>query len=112
MYVVGEGLPDGPLESEVVAPLRLAVIVGAHHARMLNTRAVPRLPQKALDRRGVALQPLSQYFERTGTALRMVGTVHLGRATLADALEEAIAGDRAAGQTVAGHGMRQTNAPT
>src|SRR2546428_10892149 len=79
-------------------------VVGAHDAGMLHPGAVARFPQEAFDRRGVAPQARAQYLERTRPALGVLRPIHLGRASLADALEEAVAGDRPTGQVVAGHG--------
>src|SRR5207253_1853580 len=104
VYVFGEGLAFGPFESEVVEAVRFAVIVGADHPRVLDPRAVPCLPQEAFHRRGVAREPRPQYLERTRPALRVLGAVHFGRASLADALEEAVAGDGPTGEVLVGHG--------
>jgi len=71
---------------------------------MPDARAVAGLSQEALHRRGVAPQTLPQYFERTGAALRVLGPIDFGRASLTDALEEAVAGDGPAGEVLAGHG--------
>src|SRR6266571_4029779 len=104
VYVLGEGFPVGPLQGEVMEAVGIAVIVGAHDARMLDPRAVSRFTQETLDHRGVAPQPLAQYLERTRAALGVLGPVHFGRASLADALEQAVAGDRPTGEVLAGHG--------
>src|SRR3989442_15779535 len=102
VYVVGEGIPVRPLECEVIQTVGLAVVVRAHDARMANPRAVARLSQKPLHRRGVAPQSLPQYLERAGTALWVLGAIDFGRASLTDALEEAVAGDRPTGEVLAG----------
>ena len=104
VYVIGERFPLCPLQREVMQTVGLAVFVGAHHARMPDARAVAGLPQEAFHRRGVAPQTLSQYLERAGAALRVLGPVDFGRASLTDALEEAVAGDGPAGEVFAGHG--------
>src|SRR5205823_1291174 len=83
---------------------RFPVVVGADHPRVLHARAIPRLAQEALDHRGVAREPRPQYLERTGPALGVLGAVHFGGASLADALEEAVAGDGSTGEVLAGHG--------
>src|SRR5439155_674546 len=85
VYVIGERFPLCPLQREVMQTVGLAVFVGAHHARMPDARAVAGLPQEAFHRRGVAPQTLSQYLERAGAALRVLGPVDFGRASLADA---------------------------
>src|SRR5438034_4964242 len=87
----------------------LAVFVGAHHARMPDSRAVAGLPQEAFHRRGVAPQTQSQYLERAGAALRVLGPVDFGRASLTDALEEAVAGDGPAGEVFAGRSEEHTS---
>src|SRR5438445_5410523 len=79
-------------------------VVRADDARVLVPRPVPGLPQEALHGRGVAREPRPQYLERTGPVLRMLGSVHFGRASLADALEEAVAGDGPTGEVLVGHG--------
>src|SRR5439155_7661538 len=101
---VGERLPGGPLEGEVVQAVRFAEVVGADHTWMHDAGPVSRFPQKSFDHNGVAPETLAQYFERTGAALGMLGAVHLRRSSFADALEEAVAGDRPAGQVFGGHG--------
>src|SRR6185295_15793535 len=104
VYVFGEGLALGLFESEVVQAVRFAVVVGADDSRVHYPRAVPCLPKEALYRRGVAREPRPQYLERTRAALRVLGAVHFGRASLADALEEAVAGDGPTGEVLVGHG--------
>src|SRR5437879_3628848 len=104
VYVLRQRLAVGPFEGEVIQAVRVPVVVGADHARVLDPRAVACLSQEALDSRGVAREPRPQYLERTGTALGVLCAVHFGRASLADALEEAVAGDGPTGEVLAGHG--------
>src|SRR5713101_6209202 len=104
VYVFSEGFAFGPFQGEVVEAVRFAVVVGADDARVLDPRAVPGLPQEALHRRGVAREPRPQYLERTGPVLLMLGAEDFGRASLADALEEAVAGDGPTGEVLVGHG--------
>ena len=110
MQEIGERLTLGPFECEVVQPVRLTEVVGADHAGVNDAGAVARLAQEALDHDGVAPEPLPQYFERTGATRAVLGAVDLGRPSLAHALEEAVAGNRPAGQVLVGHwGWRETN---
>src|SRR6185503_12346104 len=85
--------------------VRLAVVVGTHHAGMNDAGSVTRFSQKALHRGGVAPEASAQYLERTGAAAGVLGAVHLRRPSLADALEEAVAGDGSTGQVLVGHGV-------
>src|SRR5437773_2380086 len=87
----------------------LTVLVGADHARMDDARAVARLTQEPLDRDGVAPEARAQYFERTRAALGVLRAVDFRRPALAHALEQAVAGDRPAHVSLAGHGTRETN---
>ena len=81
-----------------------AVFVGADHTWVDDARAVARLTQKPLDRNGVAPEARAQYLERTGAALGVLGAVNFRRPALAHALEQAVAGDRPAHVSLAGHG--------
>src|SRR2546426_567525 len=85
-------------------PTKNPVRVGGGAAGVCAPGAVPGLRKEALHRRGVAREPRPQYLERTGSVLRMLGAVHFGRASLADALEEAVAGDGPTGEVLVGHG--------
>src|SRR5437867_669987 len=89
-------------------PVRVSRSSGGSSA----SRAIPkssRLTQKPLDRDGVAPEARAQYFERTGAALGMLRAVDFRRPALAHALEQAVAGDRPAHVSLAGHGTRETN---
>src|SRR2546429_7914612 len=103
VYVLGERFSVGPLEREVMQAFGLAVVVGAHDAGMLHPGAVARFPQEAFDRRGVATQARAQYLERTRTAIGVLRPIHLGRASRAHALEEAVAGDSPTRREGTGH---------
>jgi len=81
----------------------LAIIVSSYDTGMYDPGAVPRFTQEALHRRGVAPEALAQYFERTRATFGVLGAVHLGRPSLAHALEEAVAGDGPTGQVLVGH---------
>ena len=81
-----------------------AVFVGADHARVYHARAVARFAQEPLHRDGVAPEARAQYFERTRAALGVLRAVDFRRPALAHALEQAVAGDRPAHVSLAGHG--------
>ena len=104
VYVVGEGLTRCPFECEVVQAVCFPKIVGADHSRMVHPGAVPGFPQEAFDDRGVAREARPQYLERTRPAIGVFGPIHFGGASLADALEEAVAGNGSTGEVLAGHG--------
>jgi hypothetical protein len=76
---------------------------------MDHTGAVPCLTQESFDGNGVAPEPLAQYLERYRASLSMLGAVHLRRPSFANALEEAVAGDRSTGQVLVSHGGLSRN---
>jgi hypothetical protein len=68
-----------------------------------HPRAVTGLSQETLDSGGVAPEALPQYLEGTVPVLRVLRPIDFGGPALAHPLDQAIAGDRAAGKVLIGH---------